>query len=63
MKLFVLSKTLWLGLIVALLPWLDQVKGHLALNPDTQKWATVVGVAVMLLRLVTTQPLTLKKPE
>lgn len=63
MKNILASKTLWFGLIIALLPWLDQVKKALDLNPDAQTWATIVGVLVMLLRLLTTQPLTVKKKQ
>lgn len=58
MKALWKSKTLWLGLCVALLPWLDQVKAALALDPKAQAAATVIGALVMGLRLVTATKLT-----
>lgn len=57
MTTFWKSKTLWFGLIVALLPWLDQVKASLALDPKAQTAVTVIGLVVMVLRTVTTTAL------
>lgn len=63
MKNFALSKMLWLGLLTALLPWLDQVKDSLALDPKAQVAASVLGVLVMVLRLLTAKGLTMGKGD
>lgn len=63
MKNFALSKMLWLGLLTALLPWLDQVKASLALDPKAQVAASVLGGLIMALRLVTTKGLTMGKGD
>ena len=54
---------LWLGLLTALLPWLDQVKDSLALDPKAQVAASVLGVLVMVLRLLTAKGLTMGKGD
>lgn len=57
MKNALVSKTLWVSLIVALLPWLEQVKAALALDPKAQTFVTAIGILMMVLRFFTNQPL------
>jgi len=61
MKNVLASKTVWLGLLVAVLPWVEQVKAGLALDPKAQTAATVLGMVVIVLRMFTSQPLNLGK--
>ena len=50
------TKTFWFGVLVALLPFIEQVHSSLE-GVIEQDWIlTVIGVAIMILRLITKQP-------
>lgn len=55
------SKTLWVSLIVALAPLFPQVRDLVAKNPEAV--ASVVGAIFAVLRISTSQPLTLSSDK
>lgn len=49
------SKTVWIGLAIAILPWLESVQ-EMATSPGT---ISIIGLIVIALRFLTTKPVTL----
>ena len=52
------SKTMWFGLAIAILPFLESF-GEYTSNPQI---LTIIGLVIMGLRYVTNKPLSVKKP-
>lgn len=57
-KPFYLSKTFWLGVLVAVVPFLEQVQELLASEVGGIA-VTIVGVLIVILRFITKEPVSL----
>jgi len=53
-----MSKTLWLGLLTAALPFCPPVQAWVIANPEA--WSALVGVAFMGIRAVTEKKLSIR---
>lgn len=59
MKNALRSKTIWFGVLVALVPFLGEVSGVLAEGGAPDWLVSVIGVLIVVLRFVTTEAVTL----
>lgn len=51
------SKTVWFGLAVAVLSWVQSIGGDIGLSPEA---GTIIGAIIIGLRAITNQPLAQK---
>jgi len=60
MKSYLRSKTFWLGLITIALPWVDLINA--ILKEHSKLASTILGIIIIILRFLTKEKLSWKKP-